>query len=57
MIANKPSSEILDELMSEVKSMREEFSLQIGKYSEINDLEDRIDNLEKRVQKLEEVKQ
>ena len=53
MMSNKTSTEMIDELMQEIKSMREEFTLQMGKYEEINELSDEVQDLKKRVQKLE----
>lgn len=53
-MTDRISSEILDQLMNEIKSMREEFTLQIGKYQQIGELEDRIDDLEKRIKKIED---
>ena len=54
--SDKTLDDMLDEVMHEMKDMRDEFSLQMGKYEQINELEDRIDDLEKRVKKIEEVK-
>jgi len=52
----KNVSNILDTVMNELKNMREEFDLQMGKYEQINELENRVDELEKRVNKIEETK-
>jgi len=48
--------EKIDQMIGKLNKMEEEFTLQMGKYESINDLEDRIDDLEKRVQKLEGIK-
>ena len=45
--------EKLDEVMGKLRGMEEEFTLQMGKYELIGELEDRIDILEKRTEKLE----
>lgn len=49
--------EKIDQMIGKLNKIEEEFTLQMGKYESINDLEDRVDNLEKRVEKLEEIKQ
>jgi len=54
MNANNSLSEKLDEVMGKLNSMEKEFTLQMGKYEQIGELEDRIDMLEKRVKKLEQ---
>lgn len=43
----------LDEVMGKLRTMEEEFTLQMGKYELIGELEDKIDTLEKRIEKLE----
>ncbi len=51
--SEKRLSEKLDEVMGELKSTREEFTLIKGKYDTVNDLEDIVDDHEKRIKKLE----
>ena len=46
--------EKLDEVMGKLRAMEEEFTLQMGKYESINDLENRIEFLESTVKKLEQ---
>lgn len=48
--------EKLDAVMGKLQKMEEEFTLQMGKYTQINDLIDQIENLEKRIEKLERQK-
>lgn len=43
-------------MIGKLNKMEEEFTLQMGKYESINDLEDRIDDLEKRVKRIEDIK-
>lgn len=45
--------EKMDAVMGKLKTMEEEFTLQMGKYESINDLEDQVEDHEKRLQKLE----
>lgn len=45
--------EKLDKVMGKLKGMEEEFTLQMGKYEQIGELEDKIEQLERRVIKLE----
>jgi len=39
-------------MMKEFQNTKEEMSLQMGKYEEINDIEDRVDILERQVKKI-----
>ncbi len=43
----------LDEAMGKLQSMEQDLALQMGKYESIGDLEDKVDELEKRVKILE----
>ena len=52
-VSNDEISEKLDKVMGKLKAMEEEFTLQMGKYEEINDIVDQMDNLDKRLKKLE----
>ena len=51
--SEKRLSDKLDDVMGEVKNMREEFTLIQGKYDTVNDLENLSENHEKRLKKLE----
>ena len=53
MKSNNSLPDKLDEVMGKLNSMEKEFTLQMGKYEQINELEDRVDMLEKRVEKLD----
>ena len=48
--------EKLDKVMGKLEGMEQEFTLQMGKYSQIGDLEERIEDLENRVKKIEQTK-
>ena len=52
-VSNDEISEKLDKVMGKLKAMEEEFTLQMGKYEEINDVVDQMDSLDKRLKKLE----
>ncbi len=52
-VSNEELSEKLDKVMGKLNAMEEEFTLQMGKYENINDLEDQIDAHDKRLKKLE----
>ncbi len=42
----------LDTMIKEFHDTKEEMTLQMGKYSQINDIEERVDTLEHQVKKL-----
>ncbi len=52
-ISQDDLSEKLDKVMGKLSAMEEEFTLQMGKYEHIGDLEDQIEELDKRLKKLE----
>ena len=55
-LSNDKLAEKIDEMIGKLNKIEEEFTLQMGKYEEINDIEERIEELEKKVKKLEELK-
>ena len=46
-------SDKLDAVMGKLQKVGDEFTLQMGKYEQINDHEDMLDDHEKRIKKLE----
>ncbi len=44
----------LDKVMGELQNMQEEFTLQMGKYEKIGELEERVELLEEKINKLEQ---
>jgi len=50
--SEKRLTEKLDSMMKEFQDTKEEMSLQMGKYEQINDIEDRVDVLETKVKKI-----
>ena len=53
MTLNEDVLEKLDAVMGKLRDMEQEFILQMGKYEHIGDIEEKIEELEKRVHKLE----
>ena len=51
--SEKRLSDKLDSMTGEFKSMKDEFTLQMGKYEQINEIENSIENHEERLKKLE----
>lgn len=50
--SEKRITEKLDEMIKDFQDTKEEMSLQMGKYEQINDIEDRVDVLEQKVKKI-----
>ena len=51
-LSEKRLDEKLDSMIKEFQDTKEEMSLQMGKYEQINDIEDRVDILEQKVNKI-----
>jgi ubiquinone biosynthesis protein UbiJ len=51
-LSEKQLDEKLDSMIKEFQNTKEEMTLQMGKYEQINDIEDRVDILEQKVKKL-----
>lgn len=52
-VSNEDLMEQLDKVMGKLRSIEDEFTLQMGKYENIGDLENKIEELERRIKKLE----